>query len=202
MAKARSSAVKFRGGGLDSLHQRLIDGDPTVLEQIAARALPGIVRALRRHPGDAAARIDAAEDAILEYAKRPTGFNPSRGLPLERYLLMIARRNLSDRLRRATRRRGHQADIIRHLAIEQRRRPANLEAGRGAALRWIIALASDAKERAALHLWVRGAPAEAIAAALGVKARLPAEATRAVKQLRDRIVKRGRRRLADPHRNG
>jgi DNA-directed RNA polymerase specialized sigma24 family protein len=186
------------GGGLEALHQRLIERDPAALDEIAARALPEIIRALRRRGGDSDARVEAAEDAILEYARRPASFDASRLVPLGAYLLMIARQNLIDRLRREARRRERQARIIQQLALEGRR-PTKGTTGDADDGARITALASDPGERAALRLWLGGAPSNAIAAALGLDGATAIQAARAVKQLRDRIVKRGRRRSANPN---
>jgi len=105
---------------------------------------------------------------------------------------MIARRNLIDGLRQAARRRAREAHIAQELALEGTR-PMKAGARDADAGARITALTFDPRERAALRLWLDGAPANAIAIALGLDGASGVEGARAVKRLRDRIAKRARR---------
>src|SRR5260221_5387821 len=83
------------------LHARVLAGDPGALECLDAvflKALPArLERMFPRAPWDFA--VDAATDASLEYAANPTRFDPSRTSSIVDFVYLIARRNLSNRLR-------------------------------------------------------------------------------------------------------
>jgi len=86
----------------DPLHRRLLNGDLTASAEIAELLLPLVVRSLqRRHPNlhDPHLAETAADDAVLSYLRRPDQFDPSL-LPLDRYLIMSARGDLLNLLRK------------------------------------------------------------------------------------------------------
>jgi hypothetical protein len=86
----------------DPLHRRLLNGDLTASAEIAELLLPLVVRSLRgRHPNlhDPHLAETAADDAVLNYLRRPDQFDPSL-LPLDRYLIMSARGDLLNLLRK------------------------------------------------------------------------------------------------------
>jgi len=80
---------------LIALHEEILAGRTELIDEIAKRLL-GIVHqrlrhSLRRIPDDFLA--DAVEDAILDYVKAPHRFCANRGVPLEGFIHMAARRN-------------------------------------------------------------------------------------------------------------
>jgi len=86
----------------DALHRRLLDGDSTASAETAELLLPFVVRSLQsRHPSldDPHLAETAADDAVLNYLRRPEQYNPSL-LPLDRYLIMSARGDLLNLLRK------------------------------------------------------------------------------------------------------
>ena len=86
----------------DPLHRRLQGGDITASAEIAELLLPLVVRSLqRRYPSlhDPHLAETAADDAVLSYLRRPEQFDPSQ-LPLDRYLVMSARGDLLNLLRK------------------------------------------------------------------------------------------------------
>ena len=90
------------------LHQRLLDGDLVASQELAAALLlPVVDRVKQRFLGldDESLVFDAAADAILSYAERPSQYDPQR-LRLLSYLVMSADGDLKNALRR----RQRQAD--------------------------------------------------------------------------------------------
>jgi hypothetical protein len=88
------------------LHQRLLDGDLVASQELAAAFLLVVVDRLKqRFPGldDESLIFDAATDAILSYAERPSQYKPD-GLRLLAYLVMSADGDLKNALRRHQRR--------------------------------------------------------------------------------------------------
>lgn len=98
MAAPEKSAHRQLG---ETLHQKLVDGDPTAPAQIAAVFLPVVVKALlRNYPGlhDPHLIDTAADEAIMNYLGRPSQYDP-RKLSLRGFLFMSARRDLLNALR-------------------------------------------------------------------------------------------------------
>jgi RNA polymerase sigma-70 factor (ECF subfamily) len=80
----------------NTLHQRLIDGDPTATSQIAVTFLSLIIQRLRRKfPSlpDPDMVDAAAGDAFINYFERPSQYDPAKG-SLDKYLFMSARGDL------------------------------------------------------------------------------------------------------------
>jgi RNA polymerase sigma-70 factor (ECF subfamily) len=88
------------------LHERLLDGDLVASQELATAFLPAVVERLkRRFPRleDESFIFDAAADAILSYAERPSQYDP-QGLRLLSYLVMSADGDLKNTLQRHQRR--------------------------------------------------------------------------------------------------
>jgi RNA polymerase sigma-70 factor (ECF subfamily) len=88
------------------LHERLLDGDLVASQELATAFLPAVVDRLKqRFPrlNDETLIFDAATDAILSYAERPSQYDP-QGLRLLSYLIMSADGDLKNALRRHQRR--------------------------------------------------------------------------------------------------
>lgn len=87
------------------LHQRLLDGDFVASHEVAAALLPAVVDRLKqrfRRLDDETLLLDAAADAILNYAERPSQYDPNK-LRLLSYLVMSADGDLKNALHRQQR---------------------------------------------------------------------------------------------------
>jgi RNA polymerase sigma-70 factor, ECF subfamily len=88
------------------LHERLLDGDLVASQEVATAFLLAVVERLKqRFPrlDDESLIFDAAADAILSYAERPSQYDPQR-LRLLSYLVMSADGDLKNALQRHQRR--------------------------------------------------------------------------------------------------
>jgi len=93
--------------GLLWLHTRLLNGDRVASEELAELLLERLVCEVagRFRGTDPQLVSDAVTDALLDYCARPSGFDPSQGIPLSRFLAHAARRNVSNLLRGERRRK-------------------------------------------------------------------------------------------------
>jgi RNA polymerase sigma-70 factor (ECF subfamily) len=85
----------------EQIHRRLVDGDPVAPSELADTYLPLLIDHLRKkfkRVGEHEV-MDAAADAILNYAEHPERFDPAR-LDLEGYLMMSAQGDLLNALAR------------------------------------------------------------------------------------------------------
>jgi RNA polymerase sigma-70 factor (ECF subfamily) len=171
----------------EQIHRRLVDRDPIASSELADNYLPLLVERLKKKFKRVAEHevMDAAVDAILNYAEHPERFNPAR-LDLEGYLMMSA-----------------QGDLLNALARHRRHREGPLECpacgeGQLAKLPGVcpacgiaIPRGSDATERRDIHYeavaesevarntWREPSPAEAVE---------QAEKVRGAADLRGRIM--------------
>jgi DNA-directed RNA polymerase specialized sigma24 family protein len=187
-----------------SLHLRLCDDDPTATSDVCAACLGPLVRWLAScfrevHPDDCQT---AAHQALLSYFRDPQRYRPD-DLPLSAYLRMAARGDLLNLLakeRRHHRRRvswsaveldedgrnllGTDEDPSRLLEQEEEREEAR------AVLDAVRRRCTEA-EAGALDLMLDGVrDTAAYAAVLGLGGLPVPEQERAVKRVKDRIVKR------------
>ena len=97
------------------LHRRLCDGDRTASEELAALILEPLLDAIsRRFPrSDEQTIWDGAVDVLLDYCARPHQFDEGRGVPLDRFLSMASRHNVTNLLRGEPRRRARE-EIAHH----------------------------------------------------------------------------------------
>jgi DNA-directed RNA polymerase specialized sigma24 family protein len=194
---------RFTGGpardAIRELHDRVKEGSLDALNELIAHFLRVVPSWLRRAFPRASdeLRVDAAEDALVEYAARPTRFDPARGIPLEAYLLRAASRNLINRLDAERRRKAREDQYAQQTAINEaiRERPEPHSSYLGR-IEFVLSGAESDAEKCAMKLWLKGErQTRAFAEALGL-GDLPAEEQRIeVKRFKDRIVKRLGRRL-------
>lgn len=191
---ALAEALTAPPSPLDSpqrLHERVLAGDPGALECLDAvflkRVPARLERAFPRAPFDFA--MDAAIDASLEYGAHPARFDSSRTSSVVDFVYMIARRNLSDRLRAESSIKDREARYAREQTgsclpdRETRRSDVELWA-------WLSAVTSDSRECRAAKLWLDQAGSLTIAEALGVGHLPPEEQRREAKRFKDRLLKR------------
>lgn len=83
---------------LNQLHERFADGDHSVANEICEYLLSALSIALaKKFPRiDEDLLSDCVTDAIFEYVKRPTMFDPAKGSSLEIFLILTATRNVQD----------------------------------------------------------------------------------------------------------
>ena len=176
------------------LHRRFLAGHPGALDCLASIFLKSVTRRLTRAfplaPRDFA--IDATTDACLEYAARPSRFDLSRSQSIVRFLFLIARRNLSDRLRAEAALKRREARYVAEQAVNSGFNAVRYEIDIWAC---IVQVTNQPGERRAAQLWLDGATNDSIAQALGHSA-LPVQDRRLeVRRFKDRVLKRLSRRL-------
>jgi hypothetical protein len=180
---------------LAALHARLAQGDGQAFDQLAEYLLPLLKRKLQ-HAFPAAIHdliCDAVEDAILEYGGRPSRFDPSRGVPLDHLLLCSARRNLQNLLQADSRRRIRERKYAEHVyhTLCRYQFPATFKTHSRA---WLLSAATNAMERDTLQRWLDGdSSTVTLAAALGFSDLSVEQKQKAVKQFKNRLVRRLRR---------
>jgi RNA polymerase sigma-70 factor, ECF subfamily len=182
----------------DALHNRLLSGDRTALEELAEILLPSLCRQLRRAFPRSAHDIinDAVVDAIIGYGRDPSTFDPFRGPSLERFLYHVSWRNMADLLKAGARRLARETEYARQVTDQNRdthiggNTAFNASDGQST---WRLADAAGVvgRERAALRCWLDGETRTApLAAALGAAGLTPSEQRREVKRFKDRVLKR------------
>jgi RNA polymerase sigma-70 factor (ECF subfamily) len=89
------------------LHTRLLDGDRIASEEVVSLLLIPLSNELaRKFPiTDKHLISDGVTDALLEYCAGPKKFDPSRGVPLDRFLARAAWRNVANSVRGEKRRK-------------------------------------------------------------------------------------------------
>jgi DNA-directed RNA polymerase specialized sigma24 family protein len=180
------------------LHDLIIKGDQEALQELLDRLGGLLRRQLRRafsHAPDDLI-IDAANDALIEYALRPAMFDVSRNVPLERFLYRAAWRNLADSTKAAAKRREREARYVQLsplLVDPAAERDPDSNCDDNVKLR-ILEIAAGPREQSDLLLWLNGERRTGpIAAVLGMN-HLDAPGQRQeVKRFKDRLVKRIRR---------
>ncbi len=134
--------------------------------------------------------VDAAEDCILDYGTVPTRFDPSRGVSLERFLLLVAVRDVINRLRSESCRKARE-----HRYASEQSQPALFGAGHPGVdrefLSRLLALVPKQNERAALLLWLGGTgKTKGLAEALGFRHENGDRQRQEVRRFKDRIKRR------------
>jgi RNA polymerase sigma-70 factor (ECF subfamily) len=179
---------------LTDLHARVIDGDLTALEAIAKDVLPRLrchLHCAFRHIDDDVLQ-DAAEDAVMDYARSPQRFDASCHESLDRCLYRAAWRNVADSLDADVKRRRREARYATETASQDRTPEVEPSGNIDADLtRRILDFAINDAEREALRCWLTGEHgADRLAQALGVDFLPILEQRRTVKRFKDRILKR------------
>src|SRR5579859_328918 len=170
------------------LHSRVIAGDPVALECICSAFLHQLPQRLERAypqtPWDFA--VDAVSAASLEYAGGAARrYDPNRLPSVLDFVYMIARRNLLNARRSEASR--HKRDL--RFATEQAMAAAAAIDSDPQFEVWaaIDRVTKTEAERRAAKAWLMGAHSQVIATALGCSD--GAEASRTVKQFKDRLLK-------------
>jgi hypothetical protein len=176
------------------LHELVIDGDQSALQQLFQSA-PRVLRWRLRHayPKVADSLIDdGIEEALVEYALRPAGFDSSRGVPLDRVLYHRAWRNVANLLMSDQKRRTREMYYAQAAIVAMSSgKPVRAAQGQTTLL---LGLVADDSERDALRLWLEGERRTTpLASILGVAALSLSEQRRTVKRFKDRIRNRVKR---------
>lgn len=184
------SLVAAEALSLAELHEHISCGDMVAREVLSANLLP-LLRARLRGLCPAArddAANDAAVDALLHYFSQPDRFDPSRGVPLEGFLHVIARRRLLNALRHsAARTRWESEHAALHSSASPRLESYSLITIQQGVERALVAANLGTCDRIALSRWLDGEDTSAIAKALEVSNLSIEEQRREVKRFKDRI---------------
>ncbi len=189
---------------LADVYRRLLAGDPVAPAELAELAIEPLAYELtlgKRRLRDETFAIDAATDAVLDFAKRPGAYDPS-AMAVWSFLCMAARRNLANRLLAE---RRHTGRVFRFGSVELRARARNRDSespldGLAEAefvRRRLEELGLDSfspEDLAILRLMADGERDTArFAAVTGIADRSREEQSKLVKQAKDRLLKRLRR---------
>jgi len=92
------------------LHTRLSDGNRIASEELVCLLLDPLSNEIaRKFPNtDMQLISDGVTDALLEYCTDPNKFDPSRGVPLDRFLAQAAWRNVANIVRGEQRRKARE----------------------------------------------------------------------------------------------
>jgi len=193
---------------IQNLHQKLSAGDPTASQELAQILLPLLIRQLSKifPMVDKDIISDGVTDAFLEYCIKPESFDPGKNVPVDRFLLMAARRNVSNVLRSEKRRRDREEKYAREEFVELADFAGNtIGEGRNSDARklsHLLGLLDDPKDKQILRLKLAGERhTEAFSKVLGISD-LPVEVQRKeVKRAKDRIEKILRRHVSRKEKN-
>lgn len=99
-----------------TIHERLLSGDPVAPDDLCERWLEPLVRDLERAfyaiaRQDAALIQDAVINSLLDYAERPTIYQPHRS-PLRSFLYFAAKGDLLNLLKRERRRTSRERSLV------------------------------------------------------------------------------------------
>jgi RNA polymerase sigma-70 factor (ECF subfamily) len=185
------------------LHARCLSNDPTAPADVCAWYLSALVGWLASafRGSDEHHFQTAAENAVLAYLRHPERYQPGRA-DLGRYLRVVARRGVLNLLRgdRRWRRKkvrlsvaetGPAGNLLRSKDDPAHGLEVEEQAGERARLVAHVEQGFTPEERAVLNLMRSGEKRlEVYVAALGMGERGEAEQRRAVKRVRDRVLKR------------
>lgn len=178
---------------LIALHKEILAGHTEVIDEVVERLLriahQRLRRSLRRIPDDCL--VDAVEDAILDYVRDPRRFCADRGVPLEGFVSMAARRNALNYQRAESARKAREG----RFAVNSECTRTELEGTRddNKARLWIAVLedSSGPAERRAIRLWLKGERrTDTLASVLGWSGLPAGDQRREVKRFKDRLLKR------------
>jgi DNA modification methylase len=184
------------------LHQRLLDGDLVAPQELAVAFLPAVIERLKQRFSrldDDSLMLDAAADAILSYAERPSQYDPDR-LRLLPYLVMSADGDLKNALRRQQRRAHRELPVAKVELLIDARNPEQDEArlNEYAAVpaveevaRRVREVVSDPVDQQLVDLMIQGERrTKAFARVLGITEMDIPQQRKIVKQHKDRLKKR------------
>lgn len=193
-----------------SIHQRLLAEDPVAPAELAEMSIEHLAEELRignSRLRDESMAYDAATDAILEFAKFPHRYEPSRS-GVWSFLKMAARRNLANLQQKENRQRGRISrfkSVALHDPTRKKTEKSILaslaEAEEDGALRKELrakTVSFSPEEAAVFSLMSDGVRAtEEYARVLGIDDRPRDEQKRVVKRVKDRLLKRLKRSLKE-----
>ncbi len=183
-----------------AFHDQTGADDHDAIEEVSSQLLDVVVRRLARRfphaPNDL--RIDATEDALLEYLARPERFDPSRMVPLDGYLFCAACRNLINYLDSERRRKARERQYVEQAVPKTF--PSSVSSSEIRTEQLIAATSPNSAERGAMKLWLNGERSTAaFAKALGFVNLSAAQQRAQVKRFKDRVIKRLTRRFGPRH---
>lgn len=175
-----------------TLHQRVLAGDPVAPADLFAHFVEPLMSVIRHDLRcDADCAMDSSIDAVFDYIRLPSAYNPDRGR-LCTFLTNIAKHKAVDRIRArsAEARREHEFSAL----VEVRESAPNEKMERSAEAqklwRKIEQVVQNERDRLALALILDGERStDVIADALGMHGGTQLERQRAVKRHRDRLLK-------------
>lgn len=179
---------------INELHEVVVTGDGSALEKLVRQLLRHVPlllrRSFRRLPYDQL--VESAHEAITEYATHPERFDATRGISLECFVAAAASRNLLNRLKSEARRRLREAEYVRR--VHARLSRVHTDDTRASLVASLLLTVLTKQEQLFLSAWLRGDdPAAALPATL-LSGLTPDERRRLVKQTKERILKRLKRR--------
>jgi hypothetical protein len=193
-----------------AVHKRLLAGDPVAPAELAYLTIAPLAEALRissRGLRDESMAHEAATDAVLDLAKSPQSYTPGRS-GVWSFLEMAAGRNLANLLLKERRQRGkisRFADVALHDPARKKVQDSVLTSlaeteatgALGQKLNAKVASMSPA-DAFVINLMSDGVRATAeYARVLGIADRPKDEQKRAVKRVKDRLLKRLKRSLQE-----
>ncbi len=190
---------------LCGLHRRALNGDAEAIDELTALLLVDVQRRLRRrfasYPDDW--RWDAIVDALLEYRARPIRYDPSRGVPLNVYIVHASICNLLNRLDHERRRTVREADYILNAAecsVQDDRQPT-IQGELSVMLQLLRPSTFSQSERRVLQLWLAGERnSEVYARAIGLNSAATSCQRATVRRIKERVLQRLRRLGRKSHR--
>jgi hypothetical protein len=195
-SRTPASPFAYQDVALQELCDRILGGDLPALDELARHLLPILTRRLRRKNRFAPQDLvwNACADAILEYAANPRRFDPTRRVPIDRFLQVIAIRNLTDVLKADMRRQTREAAYaeLQNWCVWP---SETLIADRAFdAVRRIQSVVDEGNERIALTEWLKGERRTIrLASLLGLSQLSTLDQRREVKRFKDRMRKRASR---------
>jgi hypothetical protein len=183
------------------LHERVLIGHPAAVEALIERLLPILTSLVQRSFPRASEDLvmNGVEDALLEYARAPRKFDPSRGVPLLAFLRLAAVRNVSNLVRGESRRRARERKLAEEAEPIEWAQPTDSPDGTDDSLESVVqtVLASmNPEEQAIATLWLAGERrTDQLARALRIDHLPIDDQRRGLKRMKDRIRNRLRRLL-------
>ena len=195
----------------EEIHQRLLAKDPRAPSELAVNYLEILVERLRRATNlsgitDENLLYDAAIDAILNYAEKPSRFDPNKS-KLMTYLVMSAKGDLKNLLAKEKRRKKSESKVVEQITLSLKYSLENdnlLSTDNDSSLglmKQVLEEFSDPCDRQLLDLILDGErKTSAYAEILGIQDYNEIEQRRIVKRHKDRIKARLKR--LGVHKNG
>jgi hypothetical protein len=153
--------------------------------------VPALHRRLRRafRTAPEAAIADAIDDAVVQYARRPSMFDPSHRVPLDAFLYQATWRNVTNALRADRRRREREAIFVERSALGRQIVQRSRDDSKSTQHR--LELVASEIDRDAVILWLNGRRrTEALAKTLGLSSLSAAEQRAELKRFHDRMLRR------------